>query len=157
MQMIFQITPPTMAAVVAGDDLLLLLLFSSEVQTAAVAEINSTARMIDWWPVFLLKALALVSMLYFLFECHSTCPWAPPWKPCLTPAAAACAAAFLKNTLSQDFSHSWLWQEDVKLTWLISDCDHSVTLCKTDLTPSLLSTLVVNSAWALDRDAPVAR
>ena len=45
MQMIFQITPPTMAAVVAGDDLLL---FSSEVQTAAVAEINSTARMIDW-------------------------------------------------------------------------------------------------------------
>ena len=48
MQVIFQITPPTMAAVVAGDDLLLLLLFSSEVRTAAVAEINSTARMIDW-------------------------------------------------------------------------------------------------------------
>ena len=47
MQVIFQITPPTMAAVVAGDDLLLLL-FSSEVRTAAVAEINSTARMIDW-------------------------------------------------------------------------------------------------------------
>ena len=46
MQVIFQITPPTMTAVVAGDDLLFL--FSNEVQIAAVAEINSTARMIDW-------------------------------------------------------------------------------------------------------------
>ena len=38
-------------------------------------------------------------------------------------------------------------------------CSHTPTMSMTlpHLTPSLLSTLVVNSAWALESEAPVAR
>ena len=151
MQVIFQITPPTMTAVVAGDDLLLL--FSNEVQIAAVAEINSTARMIDWWPVFLLKALALVSMLFFFWVSLYL-----PLSSTLEALSHPCSCCLCRR-VPEKYNRC----QYMSITIVSGSCfkiyvgRRIITGWKTDLTPSLLSTLVVNSAWALDRDAPVAR